>query len=105
MFLHEQLFELCKSAKIETFDDIQELNKKIMTATENHYIFKVYVGMPKREVKNLLEQTFGLFDLFVNMLLKSDDKIIHRLGEYYRENDFKKQYFTNEERAKLYNSL
>ena len=105
MFLDDELLEMVKSSDAKTAEDIQQLNVDICDKCQEYYKQRITPGMPKREVKVILDKTFKLFDSFVRQLKNSDSKILQIYGEMFEEVTFKQQFMKNEHLRKLYEEL
>ena len=92
MFLDDQLLEMCKNTDCAIPENLQKLNKDLCDACQTYYRGKIYIGMPNKEAKVVLDKTFNFWDSFVCMALKSDDFSLKLLGKLFQEYSFKKHF-------------
>ena len=95
MFLDEELLEICKNADFDTAEQIQQLSIDIYTKCEQYYKTRIFVSMPKRDVKIILNKTFNLFDSFVRMAKENPNIKLQILGEMFEKYSFKHQFLAN----------
>jgi len=105
MFLDEKLLQVCIDYSGTTSEDIQELNKRLCRLCEYYYKSKITEMSTEREVKVALDRTFNMWDSFVRMALKSNDKVLIIMGELFEKYTFKMQFLKDEKLASVYNSL
>ena len=105
MFLDDKLLEICKNSNLETTEDIQRLNKKIVSECSDYYIPKINQNLTNKDVKTILDKTFNLFDSFVRSLQKSKDEKLIILAKLFKEHTFNKQLLSNRKLRDIYDGL
>lgn len=105
MFLDDKLLKMCKEADCTTTENIQSLYVSLCQECESYYKERLSPTMPNYELKALLDKTFNMWDSFVRIASKDDDKLLVILSETFREFSFKKAFLESETATKLYNSL
>jgi len=105
MFLDEELIETCKNSKADTPEGVQNLNMVVCRLCEGYYKSKLTANSSDKDVKTVLDRTFGLFDSFVRIANKSEDAKLNILGEMFEKHTFKKQFLQDEKIRKIYESL
>jgi len=105
IFLDDELLEFCKNVKVDTLENLQQLNADICLKCEKYYKNKITLFSTNNEVKAILDRTFNLFDSFVKMALKNDNKQLQIIGLLFKDHTFKKQLLSNERINKIYNKL
>jgi len=105
MFLDDELLKMCKDANISVSHDVQQLNSDLCKKCESHYKSKLDDKSAPHHIKITLKKTFNLWDSFVRMAKKDEDKTLNILGDLFEEFSFKNQFLKNEEINRLYQSL
>ncbi len=105
MFLDDKLIKICEDFEIETTDDVQKLNQKLINKCVDYYTDKLNENMTNKEVKVILQKTFNLFDNFVRMLEKSKNSKLNVLHKLFKDYTFKQQFLANQEVAEVYAKL
>lgn len=105
MFLDDKLLGICLDAEINTADDVQLTYDKLTDACQDYYKGQVHAGMPKKEVKVVIDRTFKLWDSFVRMAEKHDKGQVHVIGFLCKQHTFKDAFMGDEMLSALYNSL
>lgn len=105
MFLDDKLLRMCKEADCTTTENIQSLYVSLCQECESYYKERLSATMSSYELKALIDKTFNMWDSFVRMASKNDDKLLVILSETFREFSFKKAFLESETATKLYNSL
>ena len=104
MFLDDELLLMVKKADCSTEENIQQLNVDLCTKCEKYYKEKLYPQITKKEVKTILDKTFNMWDSFIRMGKKEDEKI-KIIVDMFEKYSFKKQLLSNKEMARIYNEL
>lgn len=105
MFLDEKLLQKCKDVEITDSQQLIDLKNEICKECEDYYKSKLSVYLSDKEIKTVMDKTFNLFDSFVRMALKSEDKKVVILGEMFSKHTFKEQWLSNEDMYEIYNNL
>ena len=105
MFLDEELYLMVSYFEGTTAENIQQLNKDVCKKCEDYYKSKINATMSNKQVKVILDRTFNLFDSFVNICLRDENKIIQLFGEAFKKHNFKKQFLSNDEMRIIYMNL
>ena len=104
MFLDDELLLMVKTANCSTEENIQQLNVDLCTKCETYYKTKIVPNMTKKEVKTILDKTFNMWDSFIRMGKKEDEKI-KMIVDMFEKYSFKKQFLSNSEMARIYGEL
>lgn len=105
MFLDEELLLICMCYEGTTPESIQQLNKDVCQKCEDYYKSKIKSDMSQTELKAIIDRTFNLWNSFVRMLLKDNDKSLNILGKLFTKFTFKDQFFSHKELSDIYNKL
>ena len=107
MFLDDELIQITKSAELTTPEGVQKLNVDLCERCESYYKSKLDGnGIPHpSQIKATLDRTFNLWDSFVKMLEKDNDKSLNVLAPLLKKHSFKYQFLQNEQMNKIYTKL
>ena len=102
MFLDDELLEMCRTSDVT---DINKLYIAVCDKCQEYYKQRVEIGMPRKEVKIILDRSFKLFDSFVRQAKNSKERKLQLLGELFEKLSFKRQFMDNEKLKSFYESL
>jgi arginyl-tRNA synthetase len=105
MFLDDELFLMCESAKINSGEDIQKLYANLGDKCQAYYQKQITLETTAKEAKVILDRTFNIWESFVRMLSKSDKKTLQILGVLFKKYSFKKEFMNTPELAEVYSKL
>ena len=105
MFLDDELFLMCEYAEINSGNDIQKLYVNLTEKCQEYYRKQITTETTAEEAKTILDRTFNIWESFVRMLVKSDQKTLQELGKLFKEYSFKKTFMNTPELAGVYNKL
>ena len=105
MFLDDELLKMCKDAELRNAEDIQKLSTNLFTKCESYYKSRINPELPSSHIKNTLDKAFNLWDSFVRMMKKDENKTLNILGKLYEENSLRIQFLKDEEMKRVYQSL
>lgn len=105
MFLDDEVLEMCKNAKLDTPEDIQNFYSEVCTKFDDFRIKNMNPFMSKKELKSSINKTFNLWDSMVRMCLKSADRKVIILGEMFQKYSYKNDFLKNTEMKRIYDSL
>jgi adenosyl cobinamide kinase/adenosyl cobinamide phosphate guanylyltransferase len=100
MFLDDELYQKVKEFKIAKPEDFETLVNDLYKICENYYKSKLppLVGCSYKDVTQLMDRTFKLWDLFILQLEKEDWYLLDVLKDY----PYKKAFLSNEKLKELY---
>ena len=100
MFLDDQLYEKVKQTKIDKPEDFQTLVNNLYRICEDYFQPKLseVVGCSYREVTQIMDKTFKLWDMFIAKLDKEDWFLIDVL----KDHSYKGAFMNNEKLKEIY---
>ena len=100
MFLDDQLYEKVKQSKIEKPEDFRTLVNDLYRVCEDYYKAKLppLVGCSYKDVTQLMDRTFKLWDLAIAKLEKENWWLIDIL----KEASYKQSFMNNEQLREMY---
>ncbi|MCJ7447946.1 MAG: hypothetical protein MUO72_09645 [Bacteroidales bacterium] len=99
MFLDDKLYNQVKQFKIEKPEDFKILVNSLFRICEDHWKPKLDLKGTYKEAKQILDQTFNAWNLFIKKLEKENWYLIDILKE---EGDYKQTYLNNKKCKEIY---
>jgi hypothetical protein len=100
MFLDDELYAKVKQARLDKPEDFQVLVNDLYRICENYYKPRLVplVGGSFKDVTQLLDRTFKLWDMFIAKLDKENWPFVDLLSDY----SYKERFLSNEQLKEIY---
>jgi len=105
MFLDDELLQICTEVGLWDEDTVNALNLKLYRKCEDYYKAQIKDKTLKQEFKATMDRTFNLWDSFVRQARAHENLTIRILGDLFESYTFRKQWLSNPEMKRIYNSL
>jgi adenosyl cobinamide kinase/adenosyl cobinamide phosphate guanylyltransferase len=100
MFLDDELYAKVKQFKIDKPEDFQTLVNDLYRICENYYKPRLVplVDGSFKDITQLLDRTFKLWDMFIAKLEKENWWLVDLLSDY----SYKEKFLSNEQLREIY---
>jgi len=105
MFLHDELYNMCRNRKITNPEDINKLHQDVIERCLSNIQLKIHVGMPNKKAKAIMDRTFNFYKCFIRKMIKSDDQVLVKLGKLFDKYNFKDEFLSNKSLNDVYTKL